>query len=224
MPGRAGSRLLFVAAVALAAAATGDALVEGVSNTGVVGPGYSDTNHLSVIPTLVAGTLMALLVMGSRCIDLFRRASKHRDRLADIAADVCTGSPLRDLPWVLSLQFAALIAMESVEQVLLGGRLLGGLLWLGGPAWFSIVTHVALGAAFTVLAARFMRSTISRCARLVDDALELLLEAYGRQSLSGFAHRRDDREPSRAAPVHVYQIGERAPPLLVTLTQHNLTS
>jgi len=44
------SRLPFLLAVALVAAALGDAFVETVSNSGLVGAGYADDNHASVLP------------------------------------------------------------------------------------------------------------------------------------------------------------------------------
>ncbi len=163
----AGTRLPFLIAVALIAAALGDPLVETVSNSGLIARGYADNDHLSVIPTLLAGAVLALLLICRHCLQLLRGPGRHKDRLVETAALVCARSPLQDLPYVLVLQFAALYAMESTEQLLSGGTLLGGGVWLGGPVWFSVPAHAALGMVCTILLARAMRSIVKRCATLV---------------------------------------------------------
>jgi hypothetical protein len=214
----AGSRLPFLIAVALIAAALGDPLVETVSNTGLIGRGYSDNNHLSVIPTLIAGALLAFLLICRHCLELLRRPAEHRDWLVDMATRISARSPSQDLPYVLVLQFAALYCMESAEQLFFGGKLLGGTVWLGGPIWFSICTHVLLGSACAILAARAMRSIVKRCATLVRVALEFLLDAFSGEDSAVFARLRDNGASFRPQRVYVHQLGERAPPLLPTLT------
>ncbi|HUA08275.1 MAG TPA: hypothetical protein VMA98_03305 [Candidatus Acidoferrales bacterium] len=204
------------AAVALVAAALADPLVESIANSGIVGRGYHDNDHASVVPTLVAGTMLVLLLITARCVRLVNLAPGRRSRLLAVARRISERSPIRDLPYVLSLQFAALFAMESSEQLMLVHRLSGGSAWLGGPVWFSVLTHVAIGVACTVLAARTMRAVVRGCADLVI-ALEFILCAFGRERALLFA-RRDN------AAAHVYRrildacrCGERAPPLQTTL-------
>ncbi len=200
----AGFRLPFLVAIALVAAALGDPLVESISNTGVVGRGFSDDNHLSVIPTLIAGISLALLLICKRCVEMLRHPGEHRDWLTDIARHASARSPLQDLPYVLVLQFAALFVMESVEQLFFGGRLLGGTVWLGGPIWFSLLMHVSLGWACTMLIARGMRAILRRCATLVGVALEFLLDVVTRGSASVFTRRRNHTSGVFTQNVHAH--------------------
>jgi hypothetical protein len=197
------SRLPFLMAVALVAAAITDPLVETIANTGVLGRGYADNDHSSVIPALIAGGILVLLVIGGRTWALA------------IARRITERSPLHDLPFVLILQFMALFGMESAEQLLDGGRLLGGTVWLGGPAWFSIVTHIVIGVACTLLIARSMRAIARRCAAIVSIAIELILCARTYGSAPLFARRRHHGTRRYAQAIHVRQTGERAPPLLL---------
>jgi len=209
------ARLPFLLAVALVAAAIGDPLVETISNSGVFGQGYHDDNHLSVIPALVAGGALALGVIVARCRSLVRRRSPLRrgDWLVESATDIAQHSPLYDIPFVLAMQFAALFAMESVEQLACGERLLGGTVWLGGPVAFSLLTHAFLGVACTLLLAAFVRSILATVASFVRDAIDAVLLSLARDVARTFAKRRNDTLLPRAQAPHVRQIGGRAPPL-----------
>jgi hypothetical protein len=193
-------------------------LVETISNAGFFGTGYSDNNHLSVVPTLVAGALLTVLLIGRRCYESIRRPAEHRDWLIDIATRVAERSPLEDIPCVVLLQFIALFAMESGEQLLSGGRILGGTAWLGGPVWFSLVTHLLLGSALTIVLALSMRSIVKKCTTLITAALEVLLDPRCPDCAATFAHQRDEAIAFHRQRVHVHQLGERAPPLLPALT------
>jgi hypothetical protein len=215
--GRLRSRLPLLAAAALIAAALADPLVETIANTGLVGPGYSDDNHTSVLPALVAGALLALLVICMRSLALLRREPAGRGWVIRAARQISTQPPLRDLPLLLALQFAILFIMESSEQLAFGGRLAGGLAWLGGPLWFSVSVHVAVGWACIVALARAMRSIVTRCARLVRTALGFFQDAFARDNAVLFAKRIDGALPSRLGGAFVHRLGERAPPLLPLL-------
>jgi len=206
-------RFPFLLAVALVAAAVGDALVETISNSGVLGSGYNDNNHLSVIPALVAGVLLALIVVSARTFALFRRGSAlRRDWLIESAYSLARESPLRDIPLVLGLQFAALFTMESIEQLAFGGRLLGGTVWLGGPLAFSLLTHALLGSAFTLLLAALVRAILATVASLVRDAIEAILFSLSRGCRRSFVKRDPDATLPRAQAPHLRQLGGRAPP------------
>jgi len=209
-------RLPFLLAVALVAAAAGDALVETISNSGVFGRGYDDNNHLSVIPALVAGALMWLTVTVARTFSLFRRGSTLRrgDWLIESATNLARESPLRDIPLVLGLQLVALFAMESIEQLAFGGRLLGGTVWLGGPIAFSLLTHAILGAGCTLLLAALVRAILATVASLVRDAIDAILFSLSRDGRRTFVKRDADATLPRAQAPHVRQLGGRAPPLL----------
>jgi hypothetical protein len=197
------SRLPFLAAVALIAAAIADPLVETIANTGVLGRGYADNDHSSVVPTLIIGAILTLLVTGGRTWTLA------------LARHVAERSALDDLPYVVVVQLAALFIMESAEQVLVGGRYLGGTAWLGGPVWFSLCTHIIVGVTCALLIARGMRAIAHRAAPLVSIALELILCALGRGGGLLFAHRRHQTARCYAQHRNLRRLGERAPPLLL---------
>ena len=120
------------------------------------------------------------------------------------------------MPYVLALQIAALYVMESAEQLLLGGRFLGGATWLGGPVWFSLLAH-AIAAALCMLAITYAaREMLKRIAALVAQALDFILLAFSKQNCGYFTGRRVCPAALDLSPVDVRQIGERAPPFLLT--------
>ncbi len=209
------SRVSFVMAIALVAAAIADPLVETIANTGVLGGGYSDNDHTSVVPTLIFGSALLLLAIGARCLGLVRRASVYRRWVVGIARQLGARPALADLPYVVLLQFVALFAMESCEQLLFNGRLSGGTAWLGGPIWFSVGTHVLIGLICVILAARAMRTIVRRCAALVSIVLDFILCALGIGDASLFARRRHQATCGHAQRLDVRQLGERAPPRLL---------
>jgi hypothetical protein len=196
------SRLPFLLAVALIAAAIGDPLVETIANTGILGPGYLDNNHSSVVPALIAGFSVAVLLIGWQCRQFLRWRHNVVER------------PLADMPYVFALQLAALFAMESCEQILCEGGMLGGTAWLGGPVWFSLFAHGLIGAICTVLVARGMRAIVPRAATLVETVFERVLCTFGQTVATLFVRRDDDAMRARTQVLHVHQCGERAPPLL----------
>ncbi len=208
------SRLPFLLALALVAAAAGDALVETVSNSGVLGGGYHDNNHSSVIPAIVAGTILALIVVAARCHAFSRHiaASRSRDWLVAGAGRFARRAPFVDVPFVVAMQFVALFAMESIEQVALDGRLLGGCAWLGGPIVFAVLAHALLGSACTLLFAALMRSILATFVSLMREAIEaicvLLARGVARCSLGA----REDELVLRAQAPHIRHLGGRAPP------------
>ena len=213
-----GSRLPFLIAVALIAAAIGDPLVETISNSGALGHGYSDNNHLSVIPTLIAGASLALLLLFRRCLELLRQPTVHRNWLIEMAREISARSPVADVPYVIVLQFAALFAMENAEQLFFSGTLDGGTVWLGGPIWFSLLVHITLGCICTVLVARGMRAILRRCAAIVGIALEFILDAFAKENTGVFARFQHEVPRRFARNLRARQRGERAPPLLYALT------
>ena len=210
-----GSRLPFLGAVALVAAALGDPVVESISNTGILGPRGCDNNHLSIIPALLAGIVLFLEVAGMRCLELCRRStSGERDWLVAVADRFAGRSPLQDLPCVLALQFVALYAMESIEARVVGGRAVVGLGWLGGPIVFSVLVHALIGAACIALFSLSMRALLATFASLVVHALAFVV-AIARAGAAEFAHRDGERPRRRTQSPHLRQIGGRAPPALL---------
>jgi hypothetical protein len=211
------SRLPFLLAVALIAAAIADPVVESISNTGVFGGHYADDNHTGVIPTLLGGLLLVLEIVAARCISVLRRSPKgSRAWFVDVARGISSGSGAHDLPYAFGLQLAALFLLESSEQLLVGGKLLGGTAWLGGPIVFSLLTHALIGAGCFVALRRVLRALVTAFASLVGAALEFILLARSLAEPRALARRCDAQIPRRAQAPHVRQIGGRAPPLLQT--------
>ncbi len=211
------SRLPFLMAVALLAAAIGDPLVETIANSGVLGPGFADYDHSSVIPALIVGTSLALLLIGWECRRLVRSRSEARERPIGLARRFLARSPIHDMPFVVILQLGVVFVMESGEQLFSGGGLVGGTAWLGGPVVFSLLAHACIGAICTLLVAHGMRAIVRRCATLVEVVFDRILGAFGPETATIFA-RRDDEVPRCTQMLHVHRCGERAPPRLLILT------
>lgn len=209
------TRLPFIVAAALIAAALGDFLVESISNSGVFGTRYFDRNHLSVVRTLIAGLVLILDVSGARRLASHSRCKDiERDWLLDVATQISVRPAASDLPYVFAMQLCALFAMESVEQLTFGGRLLGGTVWLGGPVLLSLLVHAGIGALCTFLLDSLIRAVLRTVASLIGNALAFVWLAIERASSAVFVSERDGPPCFRAQAPRVRQIGCRAPPLL----------
>jgi hypothetical protein len=211
------SRLPFLIAAALIAAAIADPVVESISNTHVFGDGYDDNNHLGVVPTLLAGLLLAAEMLVMRFIEIMRRSANRSHRsLIDVARGFAARPIARDLPCVFAIQLLALFALESSEQLIAGGKLLGGTAWLGGPIVFSLLMHGLIGAGCTLALGVCMRSILQEFASIVLTAIRYTWLEIARTAASGRYLDRQDTLCRRAQAPHVCQIGGRAPPLLQT--------
>ena len=207
------TRLPFLFAVALVAAALGDTVVETIANSGLLGGGYADDNHASVVPTLLLGGMLALEVARRRCAEMLHGGAGVRtDWVIDLARRYTPGSLPRDLTIVFALQLSALFLMESAEQLAFGGKLLGGTAWLGGPVVFSLLAHALIGAGCTFFLGRFVRSLLATVANIVRCALDYILIETARTS-GHFASGRDEAPHHRAGAPLARQFGDRAPPL-----------
>jgi hypothetical protein len=208
-------RLPFLFAVAFVAAGLGDPVVESVSNTGIFGQ-YVDNNHLGVVPTLLAGAVVIAEVLVLRFLEAWRRSTDSRGSLIHIARDFGSRSVARDFPLIFALQLLSLFAMESGEQLVAGGKLLGGTAWLGGPILFSLIAHAIIGGLCTFALDACMRAIVQAFASLVQTAVRFIWLAVARACADPF--RLDLRAIwfARAQAPHVREIGGRAPPLLQT--------
>jgi hypothetical protein len=214
------SRWPFLVTVALVAAAIADAIVETIANTHVFGGSYRDDNHLGIVPALLAGSVLFAVTVAIRFFETWRRGrgrasggASERDWLADAARETCSRPPTNDLPRILVLQLVALFVLESCEQLVGGGRLLGGIAWLGGPPVFALATHAIVGIICTLTLAAFMRSVVRGLASLVHAAFAFIWLLRTRGSSKRVDRgARHSRRPRAQAP-HVRQIGGRAPPL-----------
>jgi hypothetical protein len=210
------SRLPFLFAVAFIAAGFGDPVVESVSNTGIFGH-YVDNNHLGVVPTLLAGAVVIAEVLLLRFVEAWRRSTnRSRGSLVDIARGFGSRSVARDFPLIFALQLLSVFVLENGEQLVAGGKLLGGTVWLGGPILFSLIAHAIVGGLCTFSLDACMRAIVRAFASLVQTAVRFIWLAVARARVVPF---RLDRRASwflRAQAPHVREIGGRAPPLLQT--------
>jgi len=194
-------RWWFCVAAAVIAAAVADPLVEAVSNSGCFGHGlFTDHSNLDVIPALVAGAVLGLCYLVLRVRRELVRASgyalrSHFGRL---------------LPLIVTLQFAVLYAMETVEQFAVAGHALGGTIWLGGPILFSVAVHAIVGVALAyglaALARAFARTTVRAIALLCA----LATRALHVDAPLALRRRGTILRPC-GAPI-LCRIGNRAPP------------
>jgi hypothetical protein len=149
---------LYALAVAAISAALGDLLVESLSNHGVFGPGrFTDGSTIDVAPVTIAGLVLLVAYFGKR-VWCWRTA----------AFALTARSVVRLFPAMLALHVALLWGMETLEQRIVLGQLLGGTVWLGGPVLVSLALHAVLCAlvAYLVLAAiRFLEPRAVRFIR-----------------------------------------------------------
>jgi hypothetical protein len=189
----------FCAALAVISAAIADPLVEFASNAGWFGRGgFTDHSNLDVLPALLAG-------LGLMTVFLIRKA-----RVLVLGRAFPRGiGPL--LPRVFLFQVLVLYAMESGEQLLVFGHLLGPTIWLGAPPAISLAIHAAICVGIALWFGRSLpklAATALRAIRLIRAIATLAVQS------SGTPARRvlDARCFKELAPV-LCGIGERAPPL-----------
>jgi len=204
-------RIWFSAAVAIIAAGIANPCVEFASNAGWLGHGdFTDHSNLDVGPTIAIGLALCALVILRRISELaypgrdqrfqaWLRLSSHVLRMRNVSAF---------MPAAFGMQLLVLFAMESAEQVLVRGHMLGGTLWLGGPIIASVALHaffcVATAYALSRALHGFARHAV-RIARLINAALIAIGEA------APALLRATQASPNRKTLRH-YGIGQRAPP------------
>jgi len=194
-------RLWFCIAGAVVAAALADPLVEGLSNAGVFGHGaFTDRSTLDVVPALTAGLFFSVVHLLVRV----RRA------LVRATSDALRGHTVTLLPVIFAMQIAVLATMETVEQIVVTGHTLGGLVWLGGPVWFALSFH-----AFVCVVLTFGLSALLRlCAQTTLRAIRRI-RALSTRPLHGavpIALRRLQRCVAVENFTVLGPAGNRAPP------------
>jgi hypothetical protein len=140
---------VFVCAIALFAAALGDALVEGISNADILWHGnYTDHSSLDIFPAFYLAVVALVLTQG---VSLFAQARKSglstRSLILSTSRVLTTREIARLLPAIFGLQLFVLFSMETTEQLAVYGHVLGGALWLGGPITVSLAIHASVTVA-----------------------------------------------------------------------------
>jgi hypothetical protein len=155
----------FGLAAAVTAAAVLDPLVEFLANRGCFGTGnFTDHSNVDVLPSLAMGLLfLAIVVAGSA----WRALSRRRYAPAWLRACAVRTTVTRLFPGIFAAQLAMLWSMETLEQLVVAGRPLGGTLWLGAPAPIALALHAAGGFALTLALARVVRWSAETLAHAV---------------------------------------------------------
>jgi hypothetical protein len=192
--------LRFCVAAGIVAAAIADPVVEFASNAGWFGHQlFTDRSNADVFPALAAaGVLLALFMLRK-------------------ARAVLDGSALPRrwwtlLPAIFAVQLVALYAMETTEQLVVRGGILGPTIWLGGPIAVSLAIHAAFCVAFAWL--------LVRCARSIAKTTLHVLRMIRAIATFGVAPdlvvrlRAGDVARCKDVPL-LCQIGERAPPSML---------
>jgi len=138
-------RFWFSLAVAVISAAVADPLLEAASNAGAFGHGsYTDHSNLDVLPALAIGLVALAIHIGLRInvnVDADRETMKERLRRWDSALRSRAATLL---PLTFATQLLVLYSMETIEQVVVAGHPLGGLVWLGAPAVIALAVHALM--------------------------------------------------------------------------------
>lgn len=171
------ARLWFCLASAVIAATIGDIVLESASTSGLFGAGnFTDGSLVDIVPALAIGVCAAL----AYAVVAVKR----------VLAQNCWGSALtrwsaatdagrhRLFPFVLVLQFAALFSMESIEEVVVRGHLLGPTIWLGAPAPIAILTHALLGATVLFVLRALLSALVRTAVSTIVTLLAVLRRAF----------------------------------------------
>ncbi len=206
-------RCAFVCVVAVLAAAIADPLVEWASNAGWFGAGhFTDRSTVDVLPTLAVALLAACALGGLQIAKLVTGRAAGWLRVSDTV--LRKQSLLRALPFAFALQLGVLYTMETLEQLAVRGHLLGGTIWLGGPAPIALLVHAVACVCVALATLRLLRAFTRVASRIIARILE-----PGSRSAQPPANRSRSR---RDAGTSLQLIGvlahlrERAPPLLRT--------
>jgi hypothetical protein len=201
----------FCLAVAALGAAIADVIVEHASNAGAFGSAnFTDHSNLDIVPMLLIG---AVLVAGSLTLRV-RAAlgldSKHN--LLQASREALSDGIARLLPAIFALQMVALYAMETTEQLIVTGHVLGGTVWLGGPSWASLGAQAIACVLIAFSLTTFLRAITRKAVQAIR-----MIRAMAERSIRGLA----PIELERTTPCFSYartfvlcSVGERAPPFL----------
>ncbi len=201
----------FGLAAAVTAAAVLDPFVEFLANRGCFGTGnFTDHSNVDVLPGLAIGlAFLAIVIAGSA----WRALSRRRYAPAWLrACAVVSGrtSFARLFPSIFAAQLAMLWSMETLEQLVVAGRPLGGTLWLGAPAPIALALHAAGGFALTFALARVVRWSAETLAHAVVAVCEFFRAHAPVRSL----RRRSQRRVAvRFLEPMLARLSGRAPPL-----------
>jgi len=199
------SRGLFAVAAAVMGAASIDPLVEALSNHHFFGPGiFTDQSNADVVPALsVALAFSALLIVLA-----VQRILRHEIGVTRWLRPYAThvdGSSVRSLlPAIFLLQLAVLYVMETTEQLVVVGHLMGPAIWLGGPVLISLALHGLGCVAITFALSWLVRALTGR----IVDAVRFVLR---------FVIVRRNLGRERHVEIELISVSERREPFIERL-------
>lgn len=180
-------RAAFALAVACFAATLGDAVVEGLSNSGLLWRGhYTDNSSADLLPmALVSGLAIALTLS----LIIRRRLRCFRSSLRALFSSTARALPPRRvaklLPAIFLAQLIVLWTMETAEQFAAYGHVLGGSLWLGGPLVVSLLVHAAIAVVTAFGLASFAGGLAEQLVRVVRCLYRLVSRTLQSRALRG---------------------------------------
>ncbi len=206
-------KLWFCAAVAVIAASIADPVLESASNAGWFGPGnFTDHSTWDVAPAVLIGLLFVALHFGLRlCSDLAQ--ARRSPGWMRLTSDALGHDVLRFVPLIFALQLLVLYVMETAEQRVVYGHVLGGALWLGGPIAISVAVHAASSILVALAAAKMLRACSDAAIRLCRMVHALVSPVVG-DSQAAFVRLPDFVIGHRSIGA-LGHVGERAPPVVL---------
>lgn len=202
-------RVWFCVGVAIIAAALADPLLEFASNAGAFGScNCTDHSNLDVLPALLLGSLFGLRYLYLRVRRHFAAAGATDE--GPPSGTLASNVLARLLPATFALQLLVLFTMETAEQAVVRGQVLGGLIWLGAPAPISLAVHALFCIAVTFIGAFILRTLTTTAVRIAGFILRAIASS-ARRPHGLFARFPYPVAFRRLVPVGC-RIGERAPP------------
>ena len=190
-----------------------DPLVEFLANRGAFGPGdFTDHSNLDVFPALAIAAIFALTVIAGLTRRAFRSQRYAPGWLRQCVSAGCDEAWPTLMPAIFAAQLTVLWTMETIEQMIVAGRPLGGVIWLGAPAPLGLAIHAAGGIILTCALARIIRWS----ATTIVDIVTFVLEAF-RSASASFLHGSParDRVVARFLEPFLARLSGRAPPHLI---------
>lgn len=172
-----GPQAIFCLAAAVAAAAIIDPIVERMSNAGVFGAGsFTDRSNLDVIPAISVACGLSLLFVCLSAWRLLSHKSYAPEWVRASSRAVNRHSAFAFAGPVFVTQLGVLFVMETLEQIVVAGHPMGGLIWLGGPTAVSLLLHAAGCVASTWLLWRALHWSAGTLAQAICWALRILAQ------------------------------------------------
>ena len=201
-------RLWFSLAVAVIAATVADPLLEAASNAGVFGSGtFTDHSNLDVLPALGFGIIAVVIhvllrIRGRNGNDAMIKECLRR---WDVSLRWRAATLL---PLTFVAQMLALYSMETIEQIVVAGHPLGGLIWLGAPAAIAVTVHALMCVAAFFVATCVMHEVAWATLRVVTVICAILT----RDDIRAFVVPRLRILLRKEQAPELWTAGGRAPP------------